>query len=56
MAEEVERSERALRKDRQLGKGMAWSRFGNTIYYHKSAPTALLKANEVRPVRERRAR
>jgi hypothetical protein len=55
MAKATKKSLRKLRKDRQLGIGMPWSKFGKTIYYQKSAPATLLKANEVRPVRRRSA-
>ena len=43
---------RTLRKDRQLGKGMPWARFGRTVYYRKGAPAALLAATEIKPVRD----
>jgi hypothetical protein len=52
MAAKTGRSLRALRKDRQLGVGMAWSRFGKSIFYRESAAAAYLEAREVQAVRE----
>jgi hypothetical protein len=55
MAAQSGRSLRALRKDRQLGVGMSWSRFGKSVFYRDSAASAYLEAREVKAVREARA-
>jgi hypothetical protein len=52
MSEKTGRSLRALRKDRQLGRGMPWSRFGKSIFYRESAASAYLDSREVKSVRE----
>jgi hypothetical protein len=49
------RSLRALRKDRQLGLGMPWSRFGKSVFYRDSAAAAYLDRGEIKPIREERA-
>jgi hypothetical protein len=46
------RSLRALRKYRQLGIGMPWSRFGKSVFYRESAAAAYLDRGEIKPIRE----
>jgi hypothetical protein len=55
MAAKTGRSLRALRKDRQLGVGMPWSRFGRSVFYRESAARAYLDRGEIKPIREERA-
>jgi Helix-turn-helix domain len=52
-ASALNKTVRTLQSWRAQGKGPAWTKNGNTVLYHRDALHAHLKANEVRPPRNK---
>jgi hypothetical protein len=50
-AKKTGKSERTLREDRRLGRGAAWAKWGNRVYYRTDAGERYLESQEVSPVR-----